>query len=117
LIVRRRFRFEAAHRLPHHPGKCRDLHGHSYELVVAVDRPVQAQSGMALDFSDLKRTVQGQIVEPLDHKLVNDLIDNPTAEVMAAWIWRRLSPVLPGLVELELHETRDCSVVYRGEEA
>ena len=35
--IRRRFAFEAAHRLPKHPGKCRDLHGHSYELVVTVE--------------------------------------------------------------------------------
>lgn len=115
MIVRRRFRFEAAHRLPRHPGKCRELHGHSYELVVAVDRPVEPASGMAIDFSDLKRTVHDHVVEPLDHKLVNDLIENPTAEEMAAWIWRRLAPLLPGLLELELHETRDCSVVYRGD--
>ena len=38
--VKRVFDFEAAHRLPGHPGKCRELHGHSYRLVVTVDRPV-----------------------------------------------------------------------------
>ena len=38
--VKRSFTFESAHRLPHHPGKCRELHGHSYRLVVTVDRPV-----------------------------------------------------------------------------
>jgi 6-pyruvoyltetrahydropterin/6-carboxytetrahydropterin synthase len=115
LIVRRIFDFEAAHRLPNHPGKCRDLHGHSYRLVVSVDRPVDAESGMAIDFSELKQVVKTQVVDRLDHKLINDLIDNPTAEVMSVWIWDRLSAVLPGLVEIELHETRNCSVVYRGE--
>ena len=38
--VRRRFRFEAAHELPRHPGKCRKLHGHSYELFVVVEGPI-----------------------------------------------------------------------------
>ena len=38
--VRRRFGFEAAHRLPNHPGKCRELHGHSYVLVVTVNTDV-----------------------------------------------------------------------------
>ena len=52
MIVRRRFEFEAAHRLPNHPGKCRELHGHSYGLFVKVDRPVDDTSGMAIDFSD-----------------------------------------------------------------
>ena len=107
--------FEAAHRLPHHPGKCRELHGHSYHLVVTVDRPVDATTGLAIDFSELKAVVNAEVVEHLDHRYVNDLIDNPTAEVMCLWIWDRLAKTLPGLTEIELHETRDCSVVYRGE--
>jgi len=115
MIVRRRFRFEAAHRLPRHPGKCRELHGHSYELVVGVAGPLEPDSGMVVDFGDLKRVVREQVVAPLDHKLVNDLIENPTAEEMARWMWARLAPCLAGLVEIELHETRDCSVVYRGD--
>jgi 6-pyruvoyltetrahydropterin/6-carboxytetrahydropterin synthase len=115
VIVRRRFRFESAHHLPEHPGKCKELHGHSYELVVAVDRAVDGTSGMVMDFSDLKRLVREEVVEPLDHRLVNDVVSNPTAELMAKWIWQRLSERLPGLVEIELHETRDCSVVYRGD--
>jgi 6-pyruvoyltetrahydropterin/6-carboxytetrahydropterin synthase len=115
VIVRRRFEFEAAHRLPHHPGKCRELHGHSYVLRVAVERPVDAHSGMAIDFGDLKAVVRREVVDVLDHRYVNDLIDNPTAEVMAVWIWNRLQDLLPGLVEIELHETTNCSVVYRGE--
>ena len=114
MIVRRVFRFEAAHRLPHHPGKCRELHGHSYRLVVSVDRPVEAASGMAIDFGDLKETVRREVVDRVDHRSLNDLIDNPTAELIAAWAWERLTPHLAGLTEIELWETEDCSVVYRG---
>jgi 6-pyruvoyltetrahydropterin/6-carboxytetrahydropterin synthase len=113
--VKRAFDFEAAHKLPHHPGKCRDLHGHSYHLVVSVDRPLDARSGMAIDFSDLKQIVRREVVEVLDHKYVNDLIENPTAEVMAVWIWNKLREPLAGLAEVELWETRNCAVVYRGE--
>lgn len=112
--VRRRFRFEAAHRLPGHAGKCRELHGHSYEVVISVERPVDEHSGMIIDFSDLKQIVRREVIGKLDHRCLNDLIDNPTAENMADWIWRRLTPELPGLVEVELWETRDCSVVHRG---
>ena len=113
--VRRRFTFEAAHELPNHPGKCRRLHGHSYVLVVSVERVVEPRSGMAIDFGDLKRIVRAEVVDLLDHAYVNDLVENPTAEVMAVWIWNRLREVLSGLVEIELHETENCSVVYRGE--
>jgi 6-pyruvoyltetrahydropterin/6-carboxytetrahydropterin synthase len=112
--VKRIFDFEAAHKLPHHPGKCKDLHGHSYRLVVSVEGPVDPRSGLAIDFSDLKAIVVQHAVAKLDHKYVNELIDNPTAEAMAVWIWDRLKPELPGLAEVELWETRKCSVVYRG---
>jgi 6-pyruvoyltetrahydropterin/6-carboxytetrahydropterin synthase len=115
LRIRRRFRFDAAHQLPRHPGKCRRLHGHSYELVVTVDGPVDGDSGMVVDFSRLKRVVRERVVDALDHRHVNELLDNPTAERMAEWIWQRLADQLEGLVEIELHETRDCSVVYRGD--
>ncbi len=113
--VRRSFDFDAAHRLPHHPGKCRELHGHAYRLVVTVDRPVDPTTGLAIDFSDLKAIVRTEVVDLLDHRFVNDLIENPTAEVMAAWIWGRLAGRLAGLAEIELFETTSCSVVYRGE--
>lgn len=113
--VRRSFRFEAAHRLPRHPGKCRELHGHSYELVVVVDRPVDADSGIAIDFSEMKEIVRREALDRLDHRSLNDLLENPTAEELARWTWRRLERALAGLVEVELFETRDCSVVYRGE--
>ena len=113
--VKRIFDFEAAHRLPEHPGKCRELHGHSYRLVVTVDRPVDPRTGLAIDFSDLKGIVRREAVDLLDHSYVNERIENPTAEAMAAWIWNRLREPLPGLVEVELWETRQCAVVYRGE--
>lgn len=114
-MIRRRFEFEAAHELPGHPGECRRLHGHSYKLLVGVEREIDAASGMTMDFSDLKRIVRRAVVDRVDHKLLNELIDNPTAEMIAVWIWKRLEKELPGLAEIELHETGNCSVVYRGE--
>jgi len=109
------FDFEAAHKLPNHAGKCRELHGHSYHLVVGVERPVAPATGMAIDFADLKQIVRREDEDRLDHTYVNDRIENPTAEVMAIWIWNALRDPLPGLAEVELWETRTCAVVYRGE--
>lgn len=84
-------------------------------LEVEVDRPIEPHSGMAIDFGDLKRVVHDRVVDRLDHRYVNDIVDNPTAERMAVWIWRELEEALPGLAEVRLHETERCSVVYRGE--
>lgn len=114
MTVKVAFDFEAAHRLPHHAGKCRELHGHSYHLVVSVERPVAPESGMAVDFADVKSVVRAEVVDRLDHTYVNDRIENPTAEVMAVWIWNALRERLSGLSEVELWETRSCAVVYRG---
>lgn len=113
--VRRRFGFEAAHRLPRHAGDCRELHGHSYTLVVSIEGPVDPRTGMVLDFADVKSVVRREVIDLVDHRDLNAVLDNPTAEELAVWIWNRLRGSLPGLVEVELRETRDCSVVYRGE--
>ena len=115
MIVRRRFEFQAAHHLPDYPGKCQNVHGHSYRLVVEVDRPVEPQSGMAIEFKAIKQVVLDRVVQRLDHRHLNDIVDNPTTERMALWIWQQLAPELDGLCEIELAETEKCSVIYRGE--
>jgi len=115
MLVARTFRFEAAHRLPDHPGKCRNLHGHGYRLRVVCRAPVDARTGLAIDFADLKRRVHEAALDHLDHADLNEVLPTPSAEHLAVWIWERL--VAAGLVlhEIELHETDACSVIYRGE--
>jgi len=115
--IRKHFRFEAAHVLPFHPGKCARLHGHSYRLEVAVRGPLQSDGparGMIEDFDAIKRTVRGDVIDALDHQNLNDFIENPTAEHIVMWIWRRLEPQLPALDELVLWETStSCAVLRR----
>jgi 6-pyruvoyltetrahydropterin/6-carboxytetrahydropterin synthase len=115
--IRKHFRFEAAHVLPHHPGKCARLHGHSYRLEVAVRGPLQSEGpgrGMIEDFDTIKRIVRGEVIDALDHQHLNDFIENPTAEQIVMWIWRRLEPHLRGLDELSLWETAtSCAVLRR----
>ena len=115
MILSKRFRFEAAHRLPRYEGPCFHLHGHSYELHVTLEMPVDPESGMTLDFFRLEEVVRDRILSRLDHKNINDTLDNPTAENIAIWIWNELKPVFPAMIEIKLHETSDSSVTYRGE--
>ena len=115
MILNKRFRFEAAHRLPHHQGQCKFLHGHSYALRVALQTEVDPATGMGCDFAELGDVVREQILSVADHRNLNDILENPTAENICIWIWDRLAPAVPGtLVEIELHETDDCSCLYRG---
>ncbi|HNX30998.1 MAG TPA: 6-carboxytetrahydropterin synthase QueD [Holophaga sp.] len=115
MIVRKEYRFEAAHFIHNHPGRCRNLHGHSYRLFVSVEGPVDAETGMVLDFEGLSRIVREQVLQKLDHHFLNDLIPLPTSENISAWIWGQLKPELPGLCQLELFETADNCVIHRGE--
>lgn len=114
--IRKRFRFEAAHVLPYHTGKCNRLHGHSYALDVAVRGPLVADGparGMILDFEEIGRIVRSEIVDVIDHQSLNDFIENPTAERIVMWIWEHLEPVLSGLDELVLWETAHACAVLR----
>lgn len=117
--IRRTFRFEAAHVLPYHPGKCARMHGHSYRLDVAVRGPIRSDGparGMIEDFDEIKRIVRAEVVDVLDHQSLNDFIENPTAEHIVMWIWKRLESTLSGLDELVLWETgNSCAVLKRSD--
>jgi len=107
--VTRSFTFEAAHFLPWHPGQCRNLHGHSYRLDVAVEGPLD-ENGVVVDFADVKAVVHRAVVDHYDHTLLNDLIDNPTAEVIAADAWKRLEAAGLTPAWVRLWETPTSSV-------
>jgi len=108
------FTFAAAHRLPRYDGPCRRLHGHNYRFFVALEGEVDPKSGMIFDFGDLKKVVQEHVLARVDHRDLNDVLDNPTAENVARWIWEVLEPHLSGLCEVRLHEIPDSCVTYRG---
>ncbi len=114
MIVARRFEFQAAHHLPNHPGKCHNLHGHTYRLEVFCEGPVEETSGMVVDFADVKALVRERVLDKVDHTLLNDLIENPTAERIAEWIWAQLEDTALPIAEIRLYETPTCFVVYRG---
>lgn len=128
------FSFESAHALDGYDGLCREIHGHSYRLFVTIkgepscddDNP---KLGMVMDFGDLKRIVNSEIVDRLDHSFVlRDSVQNtmlsrvlsakfekivlvdyqPTCENMLADFAERLQRALPANVQLyslRLHET------------
>lgn len=111
------FWFEAAHLLPNVPEghKCRRLHGHSFRIDVAVAGPVNAQVGWLLDYADIKEAF-APVMERLDHRYLNDIegLENPTSELLAAWIWERLAPRLPGLARVTVQETCEARCHYFG---
>ncbi len=108
------FCFAAAHRLPRYEGPCFRLHGHNYRFFVTVEGDVEPRSGMIADFGEIKRIVQEHVLSRVDHRNLNDVLENPTAENIARWIWETLAGRLPGLSEVRLFEIPDSCVTYRG---
>ena len=62
-------------------------------------------------------TAMKPLIQQLDHSYLNEIagLENPTIENMAAWFWKKLEPLCPGLCEIVVHETPTARCVYRGE--
>lgn len=127
------FRFEMAHAIHRYPGNCKNLHGHSYQLHVAVAATTNTDTylpdpGYVIDFKALKHWVQSSVLNYLDHATVLSkgyVIDNcvqlpqerlqvweaePTAENMLVYIRLQLQQIIPDEVmvaKLVLYETQD----------
>ncbi len=112
-LVTKEFTFDSAHFLPKYFGKCENLHGHTYKLHVTVQVPTLDEQGLAYDFVTLKQVVKDNIVDVLDHRLINDIIPISSAENIAVWIWEQISAKIP-LFEIVLWETPTSFVTYRG---
>lgn len=63
--IAKEFHWEMGHRLPEHFGKCKNIHGHSYRMIVELEGSIN-DNGMIMDYFDLKRRVN-PIIEQLDH--------------------------------------------------
>jgi 6-pyruvoyltetrahydropterin/6-carboxytetrahydropterin synthase len=103
--VSRAIAFEAAHHLPWHAGKCQRLH----RLEVTVEGPVN-EHGVVMDFDDMAAVLEREVVSRYDHRLLNDVLDNPTAERIAQQTWKYLEAAGLNLVSLRLWETPQSMV-------
>lgn len=141
LHITKEFSFEMAHMLDGYDGRCRNIHGHSYRLFVTISgNPcIDASSpafGMVMDFGELKRIVNEEIINKFDHAIVvRDGIEQaeqlshlterfyalpyrPTTENMICDFAQRISNRLPknvALFSLRLHETATSYVEWFAE--
>jgi 6-pyruvoyltetrahydropterin/6-carboxytetrahydropterin synthase len=88
VAVTKTFTFDAAHHLHCYEGKCKNLHGHTYKLVITISGFVN-ETGLAVDFQDIKQIYNEAIKSRLDHRYLNEVLPkmNTTAENMIVWIW------------------------------
>lgn len=91
--IRKHFNFDAAHKLPNHPGKCANLHGHTWKGYIEVCSYSLAHTGMVIDFKDLS-TILEKVLLLFDHSYLNNRIENPTAEILAEEIFFKVKEEL-----------------------
>lgn len=109
----RRYRLRCAHFLPHVPAghKCGRLHGHDFEVVV------HARVAPGQPAYDAIDAAWAPLHFELNYQRLNDLpgLENPTSEVMSAWLWQRLSVTLADLAWVTVFETGSCGAHFDGQ--
>lgn len=103
-------RFAKRNTLSH--GKCENLHGHNYKLIVTIEGEVH-KDGMVMDFADIKKIVNEKALNDLDHSHLNEILENPSSENLAVYIWDKLKKDLP-LKKITIYETENCFCEYKG---
>ncbi|MCL1920011.1 MAG: 6-carboxytetrahydropterin synthase QueD [Kiritimatiellaeota bacterium] len=133
LTVSKECRFDAAHVLTNHAGHCKNLHGHTYRLIVEVAESAAA-SDMVMDFKDLKQVLRDVILARFDHAFLYDetsavecdiagtiarhdmrrvpLPFRTTAENLARHFFRELAPHV-NVLAVHLYETPESCATYR----
>jgi queuosine biosynthesis protein QueD len=119
MLLRREFSFDAAHNLVEYHGKCERLHGHTYTLAVEIEGTPNRE-GMIVDFIEVRRIVDDEIISKFDHSYLNDIVPQPSAENLARWVFERLDPLLRGpnyaLRAVQLWESPRSSVIFGRED-
>lgn len=135
--ITKQFSFEMAHALRNYDGLCRNIHGHSYKMdITLTGQPLHDENspknGMVMDFGDLKRLVNEEIISLLDHALVLNaktdpqLVDvlkqnyekivtvdyQPTTENLLEFIAGKIQSRLPETVTLTCVRLRETDTSY-----
>lgn len=117
--LNRKFNFAAAHFLPAAPEghKCRRLHGHSYEIEIAVRGPVDPETGWLMDYGAIDKAAK-PVIAQLDHRTLNDIpgLENATSENLCGWLWQQLEGRLGYLHRVSVAETCAAACHYYGEQ-
>ena len=132
VVLGRRYRFAASHRLHTEKlseeenfrvfGKCNNPygHGHNYVVEIHVSGPVDLATGMIVNLAELDQFVEREVLEPLDHKSLNEDVQAfrttvPTTENLCKEIYRRLKEFPLAKVErVRIEETCDNAFEYAG---
>ena len=113
--------FDAAHYLRGYKGKCENIHGHRFKIVVRLQSDRLNDNGMAYDFTLLKQQLT-KVLNRYDHQNLNEISPfdriNPSSENIASTIYEQLKPIFQDEVQLESVEVWEspdaCAIYYPG---
>ena len=110
--------FAAAHNLRHYKGSCERLHGHNYEVEIAITSKSTDKLGMVIDFKKVK-TILKKTLSEFDHHYLNELKwfkkENPSAEKIAETLYNLLAKRFGKGITLsyvKVWESADCAAKY-----
>lgn len=113
-----RFGFDAAHHFEHMPPghPYRNVHGHSFQVEVAIAGTPDPATGFIADFGEIERAC-ADVRSALDHRMLNDVegLARPSLENLCLFVWRALAPRFPGLARVTVRRDscgQSCS--YNG---
>jgi 6-pyruvoyltetrahydropterin/6-carboxytetrahydropterin synthase len=128
--VTREIHFSYGHRLLNYKGKCANLHGHNGRVEIEVSNPALNSLSMVVDFYEIRRKLGDWIDTQLDHRMIlcekDPLVallqkagdpvvvipENPTAEVLAKWIFNEAKRQGLPVSRVTLWETEHCAAEY-----
>lgn len=114
--VWRRYKFQAAHQLPHVPlgHKCGRMHGHGFEVIVHANQALGSRS-LSIDYDRIDE-LWAPLHFEVNYRCLNAIggLENPTSELISSWLWDRLKPVLPELSWVTVFETASCGANFDG---
>ena len=111
--------FASAHSLRDYPGDCARLHGHNWQVEVSVCSQILDDSGIAIDFREIKKQTK-LVVKRLDHQYLNEIkpfdVLNPTAENIAKYFFDEIALLITNkdvkVKEVMIWETPRSAVTY-----
>jgi 6-pyruvoyltetrahydropterin/6-carboxytetrahydropterin synthase len=107
--------FSAAHHLPLMPEghQCKRVHGHNYRVTLVLEADVLDPAGMVIDYGEL--SLFGAVLrDTFDHRDLNDMLSQPTAENLAAFLYGVAWQMWPDkLGAVQVQETDGTSAEYR----
>ena len=106
--LKQHFQIESARYLPllsqNHP--CSRMHGHSFKIILTLVGPLNPSFGWVQDYNEISE-IMNPLLNQLDHRILNEIpgLNNPTSELLAAWIYDQSKKDLPLLRHVTIIET------------